>query len=232
MITDARPMQRSLQRLGLYLGKIDGAPGGLTCDALVRFLAGPHAPNAIGRPLADAIPPEWWAMPRRVNMMLAQVNAECGFRPIAENLTYTHAEALCDAWPTRFGPGRGSDPNAFLHNPIALGALVYGGRMGNYTPEDGFRFRGRGWPQLTGRWAYVAYSDAAGVDLESNPDALMRLDVSARVTIAFMQRTRGMLAAADAGNVPEARHLWNGGANGLQCASDSFDKLQILWGFQ
>lgn len=223
-------MQARLQALGLYLGQIDGKPGALTCDAIARFLAGPNAPPLAGLSLSEAIPADWWATPTRVNMLLAQVNAECGFRSVAEDLNYTTKERLAAVWPSRFGPGRGSDPAAFVNNPVALGDLVYGQRDGNCTPTDGWAFRGRGWPQLTGRANYRAYSDAAGQDLEANPDAMLFLDVSARVTVAFMQRTHGMLGAADAANVAQVRHLWNGGANGLKCASDSFDKMQALWG--
>lgn len=227
---DARTMQANLQRLGLYLGQLDGKPGALTCDALLRFLAGPNAPH-VGRPLAEAIPVGWWAIPARVNMLLAQVNAECAFRSRAEDLNYS-TDRLCEVWPHLFGPGRGHAPAAFAGDPLRLADLVYNGHNGNCTPTDGWTFRGRGWPQLTGRANYRAYSDVAGVDLERNPDAALLVDVTARITVAFMQRTPGMVAAADAANVAQVRHLWNGGANGLQCASDSFDKLQMLWGLK
>lgn len=223
-------LQRNLGKLGLYPGKLDGLPGPMTCDAMVHALGGVNAPPA-GPALALALPLEWWQTPNRVCMLMANVFAECGFRSVQEDLRYS-AERLVQVWPNLFGPGRGHDPAAFADSPIALANLVYGGRDGNCTPTDGWTFRGRGWPQLTGRANYRAYSDAAGVNLECGPDAMLRLDVSARVTVAFMRRTLGLMDAADAGDVAQVRHLWNGGANGLADAQSAFDKLKVLWGSQ
>jgi putative chitinase len=144
-------------------------------------------------------------------------------------MRYTDPARLVEVFPRHFGPGRGSDPAAFVGNPIALANLVYGDREGNCTPTDGWTFRGRGWPQLTFRDAYRAYSPDAGLDLERGPDAMLRLDISARVTIAFMRRKLGLLDAADAADMQAVRHLWNGGANGLEDAQAAFDKLTVLW---
>lgn len=223
-------LQARLRNLGLYLAAVDGVPGGATCDALVRFLAGPNSPP-VGPSLSRALRATWWGYPSRLNMLLAQVNAECGFRSIAEHLNYSAAR-LCEVWPTRFVPAHGgrADPDVYAYNPGPLANLVYSGRDGNCAPGDGFKYRGRGWPQLTGRANYRTFSDAAGVNLELSPDMALQYDITARVTVAFMERTLGMIAAADAGDVAQVRHLWNGGATGLQCASDSFAKLQLLWG--
>lgn len=220
-------VQRNLAKLGLYLGKLDGLPGPMTCDAFVHLLAGVNAPPT-GPALALAMPLDWWDHPCRVNTLLAMVYTECGFRPVQEDLRYS-AERLVEVWPNFFGPGRGHDPAAFAGNPIGLANLVYGGRDGNFTPTDGWTYRGRGWPQLTGRANYRAYSDAAGINLEVGPDAMLRLDVSARVTVAFMRRTLGLLNAADEGDVERVRFLWNGGANGLAVAQAAYAKLTTIW---
>jgi putative chitinase len=225
-----RMAQARLGAMGLYLGNVDGDPGPLTCDALVRFLAGPHAPQ-VGPALSLAIPAAWWVMPNRVGMLLAQVNTESGFQCVAENLNYS-ADGLMKTWPHRFDPAHGgkADPHAYAGLPVAIANLVYSGRNGNMTPGDGYKYRGRGWPQLSGRANYRTYSDAAGTNLELLPDLALQFDITARVTVAFMQRTPGLQSAADDGDVSAVRYLWNGGDIGLESATDSFSKLCMLWG--
>lgn len=222
--------QRSLARLGLYLGNVDVIPGPMMCDAMVQLLGGVQVPQ-VGLQLSQAIPRVWWTTPNRVNMLFAQVFTECGFRSVQEDLNYS-PERLRKVWPRRFDPEHGATSDAaakFAHNPQALATAVYSGRDGNCTPTDGWTYRGRGWPQLTGRANYRAFSDAGGVNLETNPDAALRLDVTARITVAYMTRTLGLLAAADAGDVAQVRHLWNGGANGLSSAQLAFTQLATLW---
>jgi putative chitinase len=88
-------------------------------------------------------------------------------------------------------------------------------RLGN-TPAadgDGQRYEGRGYIQLTGRANYTAYSGAAGVDLLTQPDALLQVGPSAAVAAAFWRRS-GADAAARAGDWADARRRVNGGWNG------------------
>ena len=58
----------------------------------------------------------------------------------------------------------------FLKNPEALGNKVYSGRMGNTAPGDGFKFRGRGCIQITGRDNYTAIGKSCALPLPENPD--------------------------------------------------------------
>src|SRR6185436_8429416 len=60
-----------------------------------------------------------------------------------ESLNYS-AERLPKVWPSRFKPTGPLDPADFAHNQEKLGNEVYGGRMGNTGPNDGFTYRGRG----------------------------------------------------------------------------------------
>ena len=59
--------------------------------------------------------------------------------------------------------------------------------LGNTQPGDGYKFRGRGFNQLTGRAAYAKYSKVAGVDLVANPDALNTPEIAAKVNAAYLQ---------------------------------------------
>ena len=219
-------LQANLQRAGHYLGAIDGEPGPMTLEALVDAVS-TFCPAGAGLALASAIPPSWWAVPARVNMLLAQIAAESGFKLVAERFNYT-AAGLVKTWPSRFGNGF-ANPAAYADNEPAIANLVYSGRMGNTQPGDGYLFRGRGWPQLTGRYNYTHFSLLSGVDLVANPDAMLQIDTCAQVTIEFFME-RVPLTAADAGDVTTCRRAWNDGSIGLQQATDSFNKLQALWG--
>lgn len=126
--------------------------------------------------------------PLRLCEFLAQAAHETGgFTIIAEDLTYT-AKRLCEVWPDRFKTPL--DPRAALcaNNPERLAEAVYGGRLGNAEAGDGFRYRGRGFFQDTGRDCYREYSGAAGFDLEANPELLERPDISLRLAIARWRR--------------------------------------------
>lgn len=101
---------------------------------------------------------------------VAQMLVETGrLEHLSENLDYS-PERLMEVWPHRF-PTQG-DALFFAHNPEALANKVYGGRMGNNQPGDGWRYRGRGIPMVTGKDGYAALGDLMGQDLVSNPELL------------------------------------------------------------
>lgn len=88
---------------------------------------------------------------------------------LSENLNYS-AERLMAVWPHRFPTM--DDARPYAHNPEALANKVYGGRMGNDNPGDGWRFHGRGIPMVTGKDGYLWLGGLMGQDLESNPELL------------------------------------------------------------
>lgn len=92
----------------------------------------------------------------------------------------------------------------------------YEGRadLGNTQAGDGYRFRGRGYIQITGRANYRKFGKAIGADLENNPDLASRPDVAARIAVAYWL-SRGLNELADAGNFKEITRRINGGYNGL-----------------
>jgi len=77
----------------------------------------------------------------------------------AENMNYK-ATTLMKVWPNRFTTL--ALANEFAHNPKKLANFVYGGRMGNNQPADGYNFRGGGYIGLTGREVYTKYAKYAG----------------------------------------------------------------------
>jgi len=107
------------------------------------------------------------------NLRLAHFLAQCalesiGFTATVENLNY-RAARLMQIFPKYF---RGVDPAAYANNPTKIGNRVYANRMGNgdEASGDGFKFRGRGYIQLTGKNNYTSFSTFVGEDCVANPD--------------------------------------------------------------
>ena len=100
---------------------------------------------------------------------LAQAGHESGgFKVVTENLNYS-AQGLQKIFPKYFP---GTLEESYARNPQKIANRVYGGRMGNgdEASGDGYKFRGRGYIQLTGKDNYKAFSTAIGEDCVANPD--------------------------------------------------------------
>lgn len=90
-------------------------------------------------------------------------------------------------------------------------------RLGNNQPGDGYKYRGRGYIQLTGRYNYTEAGKYIGVDLANSPDLAANPDIAVLVAMWYWQIARGSLitTAARKGDVKEVTRLINGGYNGL-----------------
>jgi putative chitinase len=107
------------------------------------------------------------------NLRLAHFLAQCAlesvkFTATVENLNYS-AQGLLNTFPKYF---KGVDPAAYARNPQKIANRVYANRMGNgdEASGDGFKFRGRGYIQLTGKSNYTSFSQFIGDDCVANPD--------------------------------------------------------------
>jgi putative chitinase len=89
----------------------------------------------------------------------------------------------------------------------------YGNRMGNAGPEEGFKFRGRGLIQLTGKNNYTEASAALGVDLIAEPERLGEPDLACR-SAGWFWKSHGLNELADAGDFERVTKRINGGLNG------------------
>jgi putative chitinase len=94
--------------------------------------------------------------------------------------------------------------------------LGYEGRadLGNRVPGDGYRYRGRGPIELTGRLNYHRFGALAGIDFESHPELVEIPSVGLHVACLFWA-DRGINVPADADDVNAVTHKVNGGLNGL-----------------
>lgn len=114
-------------------------------------------------------------------------------QPVKENLNYTAAARIREVWPRRFSSIAAAIP--YVRNPQGLANRVYANRMGN-GPEasgDGWRYRGRALPQLTGQENYRKASKLVGVDLVADPEAANDTDISAHILVEGMRA--GMFTA-------------------------------------
>jgi putative chitinase len=114
--------------------------------------------------------------PLRASHFLGQIAHESGdFTIKTESMNYSTPSRIVDIWPSRFnldGSGSKKDANKYIKNQELLAEAVYGGRMGNNDAGDGFRFRGGGFLQLTGKEAYQGYAKYLGKTVGETADLL------------------------------------------------------------
>jgi putative chitinase len=162
----------------------------------------------------------------RVAHFMAQVLHESGgLCLIEESLKYS-AKGMMNTWPTRFPTLEAAQP--FVGNPQALANKVYGGRMGNTGPDDGWHYIGRGLLQITGRDSYLKFGQRLEIDLLGTPslasDPLWSLKIAAEEWIE-----KGCNALADADDVLKITKKINGGTIGLDERKAWLVKTRAVW---
>jgi putative chitinase len=159
---------------------------------------------------------------------------------LEENLKY-RATTLAAFWPGRFaemGPNKKpkKDPKGALiptkvaHSiagkPELIANMVYSSRMGNGPPQsgEGWKYRGRGAKQLTGKDNYKRCGDALGVDLVGNPDLLFEPMYAAR-SAGWFWKVNNLSPFADAGDIKSMTKKINGGFIGLEARQSLYNKI-------
>ncbi|MGF1456371.1 MAG: peptidoglycan-binding protein [Alphaproteobacteria bacterium] len=185
----------------------------------------PRAPEEVSSALADMAPRlEAMGMTttRRWAALLGQTGHESsGFTRRTEGLWYT-APRLQAVWPAYFGDPRIAE--RYAKDPEALANYIYGvkraRRLGNIMPEDGYRFRGRGWIQITGRDNYDRAARALDIDLVNQPELAERPDIAFVIAAWFLKvhgrYGRTALEWADLGNWEMVTRVVNPRMYGLE----------------
>lgn len=157
--------------------------------------------------------------PRWLAYILATAHHETGarFAPVEENLNYS-AKRLTQVWPSRFPSIAVSTP--YANNPQKLANKVYGGRMGNTQPGDGFRFIGRGFVQITGRDNYAQYGLADTPERASENATAAHIIVDGMINGRFTGLTLRAFFDHDSDNPVGARKIINPDANGAKIAKE------------
>jgi putative chitinase len=145
---------------------------------------------------------------------IGQCGHECGnFRILEENLNYS-ADRLMKIWPKRFTSLETAQP--YNRNPRKIANKVYSNRMGNRdeASDDGWRFRGSGWLQLTGHDNFYHAGKACGVDFVMSPD-LVRTPQYAAMTAGWFWSTHKCNEVAQNQDWTKLTKIINGGNLGL-----------------
>jgi putative chitinase len=176
-----------------------------------------HIPDVVIAQIPDTAAKFQINTPLRLAHFLAQCGHESGgFRATQENLNYS-AKGLMGIFKKYF-PTQ-SLAEQYQRNPQKIASKVYGGRMGN-GPEstgEGFKFRGRGYIQLTGKDNYAAFGKSINEDMTANPDKVA--SDYALLSAAWFFNKNGLHKMADEGAtdmvVTKITKRVNGGTIGL-----------------
>jgi putative chitinase len=175
-----------------------------------------HVPDSVIAQIPDTAAKFGITTPLRLAHFLAQCGHESGgFKAVSENLNYS-ADGLKKIFPKYF-PGTLNE--SYARQPEKIAARVYGSRMGNgdEASKDGFKFRGRGYIQLTGKSNYIAFDKTVADDILANPDLVAtKYPLS---SAAFFFNSNNLWSVCDKGaddaTVTAVTKRVNGGTIGL-----------------
>lgn len=170
---------------------------------------------------------------REIASFLANINVEsAGLTRLTESLNYSS-----DALVSKFGRHRISVADAQKYgrnaahpaNQEALANILYGGKfgkenLGNTQPGDGWKFKGYGPKQITGRANQTAFAAAMGISVDQAPDYL-RTREGGMMGAGWFWQTHGLDAKAATPGVEDDRRAVNGGTFGLAQVEATFDDL-------
>lgn len=167
--------------------------------------------------------------PFRLAHFLSQCHHESmGFTTKSENLMYTR-ERLIQVFPRYFNA---DNAKLYARNPEKIANRVYANRIGNGNEEsgDGFKFRGRGFIQLTGKFNYEQFAKFINDDVVNNP-SLVCLKYPL-ISAGFFFEKNGLWYICDRGAtetvVKQVTKIVNGGTNGLKERIELFKKYYLL----
>jgi putative chitinase len=164
----------------------------------------------------------------RLSHFLSQCGHESGgFKLVTENLNYS-SKALATTFKKYFPTQQAATP--YERNPEKIANVVYANRMGNGSKEsgEGYKFRGRGYIQLTGKDNYVAFGKSINEDLTINPD-LVATKYPLLSAAWFFQRClkKADMGASDEAVVAVTKSV-NGGLNGFSDRLKHFKEYYSL----
>ena len=204
-------------------------------DQLAALIPGNNRVDNWHRALVDVLPKYGINTPRRCAHFISQCAHESNnFRSLEENLNY-NASGLLSTFPRYFGPPPKRNANEYARNPEKIANYVYmdqyrsaQGRMGNVNPGDGWRFRGRGLKQLTGRNNYTAFGRSIGMSAEEAAD-YVATEKGAVESACWFWQANNLNSIADTDDVERMTRRINGGDIGLADRQARYRRaLQVL----
>jgi putative chitinase len=172
--------------------------------------------------------------PNRIAGFIAQCAHESNnFNNLEENLNYKEA-TLLKVFPRYFGAGK-RNAAEYAGKPEKIANYVYmdefrTSKMGNVNEGDGWRFRGRGLKQLTGRENYTNFGKSVGMTAEQAAD-YVATEKGAIESACWFWNAKKLNAIADSGDIVKMTKVINGGDIGLADRKSRWEKaLAILGG--
>ena len=149
----------------------------------------------------------------RLSHFFAQIHHESNLKPINENLNYS-AERLLKIFPKYFNQ---TTAIQYARQQQGIANKVYCNRMGNSDEKsgDGWKYRGRGFIQLTGKNNYQALSKDTGIDYINNPDKLLN-EADAMIAALWFWNKNKINILADKDDIIAITKRINGGTIGLE----------------
>lgn len=188
-----------------------------------------HIPDTVIYQIPDCAAKFDINTPLRLAHFLAQCGHESGgFKATQENLNYS-ADGLKKTF-SKYFPENLADN--YAKQPEKIASRIYGGRMGNgdEDSQEGYKYRGRGYIQLTGKDNYSAFHNTVDDDILNNPDLVS--DQYALLSAAWFWHSRSLNTLADKGNsdavVTEITKKVNGGTLGLDDRIKHFNMYYVL----
>ena len=164
----------------------------------------------------------------RISAFLAQTGHEsAGYTALKENLNYS-AQALNAVFPKYF-KNAGRDANLYARQPEKIANVVYANRMGNgdTASGDGWKYRGRGLIQLTGKDNYQKFSNyISDPEIMKNPDLVSDDYNYAILSAIWFWNFNSLNVFADSGDMKMLTKRINGGYNGLDDRIKLYNKIR------
>ena len=188
-----------------------------------------HVPDSVISMIPDTAIKFGITNPLRLAHFLSQCGHESGgFKAVNENLNYG-AKGLLGTFPKYFNAATAAQ---YERKPEMIASKVYGGRMGNgpEATKDGYKFRGRGYIQLTGKDNYSAFDKFVDEDILGNPDLVATK--YPLMSAAWFFNKNGLWSICDKGATTEVitavTKRVNGGTIGLADRIKHFNEYYAL----
>lgn len=175
--------------------------------------------------------------PLRLAHFFCQLKHESNLKPVQENLRYSEARLL-----QIFKHDLDIDRNGILskcerekakelaYKPVQIANFVYAnqGGNGNEASGDGWKYRGRGFLQVTLKDNYKALSKYTGIDYVNNPDLLLN-EADAMISALWFWNAHNLNALADKDDIKRITRIINGAYNGLSHRIELLNKYKKLY---
>jgi len=172
----------------------------------------------------------------RIAHFMAQIEHESGLKPIAENLNYSR-EGLIRTFGKYFTPDvlakngeilKLGTATLYARHPEKIANRVYANRMGNGNEAsgEGWKYRGRGFIQITGKINYFQLANDTDLDCLKNPDLLLQ-EANAMISALWFWNKSGLNKLADKNDIKGITRKINGGYNGLEHRTELLKKYML-----